>query len=250
MKIVIIGAGIAGLSTYLFLKKHLQSSRSGEQHEIKIYESHDIYKVTTKKTSQSSQNDANEPVFTPEAIGSAIGISKNGVSVIRRLDTNGKMLPKVMERSHPIYTWQMTNARGWHLHNMSTGVMEDRTENEQKNSQGRIYDSILISRQGFWEVLRDTVLEQDGSVVQHKKVTEIIIGDNERQSVVKFADGTEETQVDLVIGADGSRSVLRRYMFPTGQNSQKAGHLSNKSNSDYITPRYEYVLNRVIGRFR
>src|SRR5882757_5945758 len=94
VKIIIIGAGISGLSTYLFLRKHLLSNSTSSEHEIKIYEAYDILKSNFNTTANSSPNAnettgdlaANEPVFTPQAIGGGIGISRNGMSVFSRLD--------------------------------------------------------------------------------------------------------------------------------------------------------------------
>ena len=96
VKIIIIGAGISGLSSYLFLRKHLLlASPSLHDHEIKIYEAYDIHQstfngssitVSSQDTDDPRPSDDTEPEFTPQAIGSAIGISKNGINVLSRLD--------------------------------------------------------------------------------------------------------------------------------------------------------------------
>jgi hypothetical protein len=89
MKIIIVGAGISGLSTYLFLKKYLRSL-PGRQDEIKIYEAYDVSKYIPKTPDAATPDSAaerneveragnallDEPAFTPEAIGAAIGIGE------------------------------------------------------------------------------------------------------------------------------------------------------------------------------
>ena len=75
VKIIIIGAGISGLSTYLFMCKHLLlNSPSTDEHEIKIYEAYDIRQPTFNASSRKHIerdpvnvlpiNEA-EPIFTP-----------------------------------------------------------------------------------------------------------------------------------------------------------------------------------------
>ncbi|KAI9871117.1 MAG: hypothetical protein M1823_008541, partial [Watsoniomyces obsoletus] len=129
MRIIIIGAGISGLSTYLFLRKHL-SSLSDQKHEIeiKIYEAHNVRgyieksctptlksgngssgaaerekgkddgdvtatsisaseaEVAAKVEAEAEEAEAEaQKSITPEALGNAIGISRNGLNVLARL---------------------------------------------------------------------------------------------------------------------------------------------------------------------
>ena len=318
MKIVIIGAGISGLSTYLFLKKHV-ISLPNRHHEIKIYEAYDISKyigkscAPTLRTSAASGNavsddDANvsadakvnadtrshkdrsteavleEPAFTPEAIASAIGISRNGLNVLARLfnddESEGQgfssILADMLKEGHAAKKWQMSNSRGWKLVDVDMGLGEHRQSRVSESAstfgkpEGSWKDSpinlIMISRQAFWSILLKHVVAKDGpEVVKHKRVVELVIpcAESAEKTIVNFADGTEE-EADLVIGADGLRSIVRKAMFQphpqsTSSSAQqgKAGPLSwlpslfKPSNSppdkDYVTPHYEGLVG--VGSF-
>ena len=305
MKIIIVGGGISGLSTYLFLQKHVLSLPN-QHFEIKIYESYDISKYIGKfctPTLSISKQDAQEiseseslgePTFTPEAIASAIGISRNGLDVLSRIcdedqvsrDGLSGILSNMLEEGNPATRWQMSNARGWMLAdiNMSpkgpsgparVGKQEGGLSSEN-TKDGRIGEDscvdkspaslIMISRQAFWSILLKYVLAQDRRVIQHRKVIDLVIPPEPSadKTVVKFADGTEEV-ADLVIGADGLRSVVRKAMFRTplpspsasATRSDKPGFLPwllsffkpsiATGGKDYVTPHYEGLVG--VGSF-
>jgi 2-polyprenyl-6-methoxyphenol hydroxylase-like FAD-dependent oxidoreductase len=92
MKIVIVGAGISGLATYLFLKKHLPFSDS---HEIRIYEKRRI----------SGQQ------------GAGVGVSANGLQVLKALG----LLDKVLHDGSVCNFFSIHGANGWPLANLRTG---------------------------------------------------------------------------------------------------------------------------------
>jgi 2-polyprenyl-6-methoxyphenol hydroxylase-like FAD-dependent oxidoreductase len=272
VKIIIIGAGISGLSTYLFLRKHLLRNGSnetdvGNKIEIKIYEAYDIHASKFNSTlldtlaggrnseqqAPSIPRDETQPIFTPQAIGSAIGISKNGLSVLSRLDDDdedndndetpaggGRKLkskrgPSIMRQlathGHPIDCWQISTARGFKIVDVKLG--RTNTDNKDRHSQSKrgeprtrpsssegsgtteqtdLYRGIMIARQSCWEILRDRVLEIAPDIISRRKVTDVEIGDETSPNIIIFEDGSREL-ADLVIGADGLRSVLRRAMF-------------------------------------
>ena len=85
--------------------------------------------------------------------------------------------------------------------------------------------SIMIARQALWEVLRSHV--PDGVVV-NRKVADVVIRKTKRNEVA-FVDGRVE-EADLVVGADGLRSIVRTAMF---REEMAVG------GKDYITPKYE-----------
>ena len=105
MKIIIVGGGISGLSTYLFLQKHVLAL-TNQHFEIKIYESYDISKyigkictptlsIVKQDTQERSESESlGEPTFTPEAIASAIGISRNGLAVLSRISDEDQNLQR------------------------------------------------------------------------------------------------------------------------------------------------------------
>src|ERR1700744_2590556 len=140
VKIIIIGAGISGLSSYLFLLKHLRSNApSPDTYQIKIYEAYDIHASTFNATLAGTINGERitalptgetEPIFTPQAIGSGIGISKNGLNVLARLDEasdeagpgpgSGSSITQQMAiHGHPIERWEISTARGFTIVDMN-----------------------------------------------------------------------------------------------------------------------------------
>lgn len=300
VKIIIIGAGISGLSSYLFLRKHLldADSSSPSQHEIKIYEAYDIHRSkllrsgnrtgtdpgTTSKPIKDDDNDdddiaATEAAFTPQSIGGALGVMHNGLNVLSRLDSGdgtggsspSSVVAQMARRGHPVERWQMNAARGFKLGEICLAPKpqprhSDTTADSASTAEPCVYPMIMIGRQACWEILRDHVLHTapDANVVV-RKVVDVVIGDEATLSRVQFQDGSEE-EADLVIGADGLRSVLRRAMFrdfkpqpglrdgdgdgrSTGWIKTLRGWLPSMGRdvdmdnrqTDYITPHYEYA---------
>ncbi|EXJ68878.1 uncharacterized protein A1O5_07810 [Cladophialophora psammophila CBS 110553] len=268
-RIIIIGAGISGLSTYLFLRKHLLLSNptlssQEERYEIKIYEAYDIRQSsfsgsltnpTTGDNVDGSTTDPlpaseTEPIFTPQAIGSAIGISRNGLNVLARLgepvdyqgdvrSARSSMVEQMATHGHPIERWEISTARGFTLVEVNLARVAERpAPRKHGQSEGPMtaaqdpcrYHAIMIARQSCWEILRDHVLRDSPDVVVHKKVVDVVIGDGKTRNVVKFEDGSRE-EADLVIGADGLRSVLRRAMFGTGEGKTNADAQNRKRRS-------------------
>lgn len=205
MKISIVGAGISGLTTYLFLRKHLPNSST---HSITIYEAYDTSKLYTNSTTHDPSADH----FLVTAIGNALGISANGLNVLRRLDSH--LFDEVVSRGCPVHTWKITNARGWNLVDAKIPGSEE----------GEV-QSIMIARQALWEVLWSRV--PDGVVVNRKVVD--VVARKAKRNEVAFADGGVE-EADLVVGADGLRSIVRTAMF---REDLVVGGI------DYITPQYE-----------
>lgn len=219
VKIIIIGAGISGLSTYLFLRKHLPRSTTDE-HEIKIYEAYDIQKsnVIASNAINGDSHGETDPNLTPQAVG-GIGISRNGLAVLSRLDEDGandsqsSIVESVALHGHPIERWEISTARGFSIAHINlapkTNPAATKGHVEEVSS---IYDGVMIARQVFWEMLRDKVLRVAPEVVVQKRIVDVTIGDESRPNTVIFEDGGRE-DADLVIGADGLRSVLRQAMF-------------------------------------
>ncbi|KIW91657.1 uncharacterized protein Z519_07625 [Cladophialophora bantiana CBS 173.52] len=290
-KIIIIGAGISGLSTYLFLRKHLLLSNptlssQEERYEIKIYEAYDIHpssfsgsrtNPTTGDSVDGSTTDPlpaeTEPIFTPQAIGSAIGISRNGLNVLARLgepvdyqgdvrSARSSLVEQMVIHGHPIERWEISTARGFTLVEVDLARVTQRpAPHKHGQSEGPItaaqdlcrYHAIMIARQSCWEILRDHVLRDSPDVVVHKKVVDVVIGDERTRNVVKFEDGSQE-EADLVIGADGLRSVLRRAMFRTGEGGGEtnagAQNREGRSTSSQTREGTSSWLRTVVSYFR
>lgn len=255
VKIAICGAGIAGLSTYLLLQKHLNDSTSQPSaHEITIYEAYDVGKPSSKNSDGASSTDESTP--TAQTIGSGIGISKNGLNVLSRMEREDResgdsstgldsgLIKEMARRGHPIERWEISTARGWTIVDVNLVPRHLRDPSSQSSGKASsspsvtdrkpyMYHSVMIARKACWEILRDRVLEQWPDAVVKKRVVDVSIGDAATLSVIKFEDGTEES-VDLVIGADGLRSVVRKAMFETDNaKSQADDVLAERPKSDH-----------------
>ncbi|KAK5230986.1 hypothetical protein LTR47_001167 [Exophiala xenobiotica] len=276
VKIIIIGGGVSGLSSYLFLYKHLLSSASRSSHDIKIYDAYDVRGSDFISLENShaaayeggSKDDpsTNPSSFAPHTIGAAIGLSRNGLNVLARFDPEQRddastLIKKVISCGHPFQCWEVSTARGFKL--VDTDIVTKDTPAERQEKIPASYQGVLIARQVFWEVLRDRVLQiaPDKSALRQRKVVGVIIGSETSPNIVEFEDGSQE-QADLVIGADGLRSVLRKSMF---ESSESEGDIqidgerreswleswlnwtpwkmrSHKTSIDYVTPCYEPLL--------
>ena len=265
MKVVIIGAGISGLSSYLFLRKHLlscppsvssaTSDGASLRHTVKIVESHDIHTTSFSLSSPSRDYSpsTSDTVFTPDAIGSGIGLSTNGLNVLRRIDADGHVLNEVIRRGRPIERWTMRNARGWVMVDVRTAPGDEKKAVQTQKEPKGVPDSIMIARQACWEILRDEVLALGDVMVERRKVVDITIGKQGERCRLKYADDYEE-EADLVIGCDGLKSVVRRIMFE--KYGEKMGNAADDKDQpswwqrlglskttpkskDYVTPHFE-----------
>ncbi|KAF2110534.1 hypothetical protein BDV96DRAFT_650653 [Lophiotrema nucula] len=208
MKIIIVGGGISGLSTYLHLRKHLPDPSS---HSIKIYESHpprssDTLPLNSKLNLDTLSN-------STALVGGGLGISPNGMRVLR--DLNVDLHDAVAAQGFPAEKFVFKGANGWTLGVQRTGDGSVRTEGEPEEV------CIASSRHGIWECLRKAVGE--GVVVYRRVVGLERVENGGREEVgvrtkglVDDSDGAgveEVEEADLVIGADGVRSIVRTSLF-------------------------------------
>lgn len=239
MRIIIIGSGIAGLSTYLNLHKHLYRHHMHE-YQIQIYETYDVrhLKYNAAGAQSLATPPAQEAIQSPKIVGGAIGIGKNGLSVLRRLDDDGSIAKQVQARGNAVSHWRMGTARGWKIIDAPVQGFEDHGGNAKKV---QTVDTIMITRQACWEVLRDAVLAINPEAVATKKVTGVTYTSSGVQ--VTFSDNTTDT-ADLLIGADGLRSIVRRTIFANSSDTEPQSwtdFLLRRAplRKDYITPQYE-----------
>jgi 2-polyprenyl-6-methoxyphenol hydroxylase-like FAD-dependent oxidoreductase len=199
MKIIIVGAGIAGLTTYLHLRKHLPNT-----HTITIYESH-------QPRSKLPLTPSLQPTHTLDAlsastgiVGGGLGISPNGMRVLRHLDKD--LHDAVIAQGFPVEDFVFKGANGWTL-----GV----AKTSDKLVMGGVEEEVCVasSRHGLWEAIMKSVGE---GVVKYRKVIGIERGINGRKTIVKVVDedGNETIdEADILIGADGVKSVVRSALF-------------------------------------
>ena len=100
MDVIIVGAGITGLATYLSLKKRWPEMN------VKIYESHAPDSVVHPDTL-----DLDELSSSTTVVGGGLGIAPNGMRVIREIDD--KLYKAIKSRGFTCENFTFKSARGW-----------------------------------------------------------------------------------------------------------------------------------------
>lgn len=189
MKVIIVGAGIGGLSAYLALRKHLASVLDSSALSITLVEAYP----------SPSQH-------TYSLVGNGLGLAPNGLRAIASITSAA--VPYIYERGYAKGS-NMTfrNSKGKTLGTMAFG-------REEKYG----YSMCILPRAVVHEALLNEV---DASAI--KWGTRVVgvqeVAEGEGGIVVQYEDGTEET-ADLVIGADGVRSVVKRSLFQGNYEAQ------------------------------
>jgi 2-polyprenyl-6-methoxyphenol hydroxylase-like FAD-dependent oxidoreductase len=181
MKIVVIGAGISGLGTAISLRKYLQPQLK-EDLEVKVYDEANVKPAGVPDYGWHDHSDIKQ-----KSQGAAISLQANAFKVLRDLDPN--LADRVYAAGLPCrgFTWK--TASDWVLGH------ED-------------LDAHLISRPLLIDCLQHAL--PDG-IVQYRTVSGVTMKKGVKPTI-HFGDGGEET-ADLVVGADGIRSPLRKALF-------------------------------------
>jgi salicylate hydroxylase len=174
LQIAIIGAGIAGLTAALSIRRILP-----DQHiRVTIYE-----KATELRE-----------------IGASIGLNPSGLRILDRLGVNAALDGSISFRQRG--EWPMIY-RHWLL-NEEIGHDEYRGEVEEKHRMGRFHRAHLQA------ALVQAVREAGGVEIHlGARITDVKVGSEGAPAVVYFENG-DHTKADLVIGADGIHSRVRR----------------------------------------
>lgn len=202
MKIIIAGAGIAGLSTYLHLRKLLPSF---ESHTIVIYESHRPRAAVPIGGASQEPSNVEDLSSSTAIVGGGLGLSPNGVRILKNLDE--KLYDAVVAQGFVCETYTFKTARGHYLAKQPTS---------DKLSPAAY--SLVSSRHGLWQCLQDAVGE---GVIKYRKVVNVDLSG--AKPMVSFADGGEE-EADLVIGADGVKSIVKKGIFGEENDGKYAPH--------------------------
>lgn len=202
MKIIIVGAGVAGLSTYLQLCKVLPSFDS---HTVLIYESHKPREADSSGTSNPSLAEQHDLTDTAAIVGNSIALVPSSMRLLRYIDT--RLYDIFRNRGYVNESYTFKTARGHLIAVTSTG---------DKGSPPEY--TVSCPRHGLRECLL-TVVGEDK--IQYRTVADVDL--NGKKPVVKFADGGQES-ADLVIGAEGVRSVVKKAIFEDNNDNQYAPH--------------------------
>lgn len=163
-KVGIIGAGPAGLSTAIALRK--------QGIDVHIYE--------------------RATAFRP--IGAGVTLSPNGVRSLAAIDAD--IVQQLKKQGSQLNRFRIRTARGWPILNQP--VKDDD------------YDQPFLAIR--WFSLQETMRAKLPPETLHLN-HQLICFEQNQQSVTLSFDNGETTTVDLLIGADGIRSVVRRQLF-------------------------------------
>ncbi len=217
MKIIIVGGGISGLTTYLSLLKYLPNPSS---HSITIYESHRPRSKLPQQATTTEPGETSSPINlatlsdSTALVGGGLGISPNGLRVLRSLSPD--LHAQVLAQGFPVRNFVFKGANGWELGSSCTSNKETRRDGEDEDV------CVASSRHGIWETLRRyaSASAKEGGredVVKYRKVigVERCEGSSGKIRVrLRDEEGNEEVdEADLVIGADGVKSVVRKALF-------------------------------------
>ncbi|KAK4444808.1 hypothetical protein QBC34DRAFT_178708 [Podospora aff. communis PSN243] len=199
MHIIITGGGIAGLATYLSLTKSLPPSIP---YTITLYESH-----RPRSTPSPSQHHTFDSLSASTAIvGGGLGVSPNGMRVLRSLSPS--LHAAVSSQGFPCEHFVFMGENGWTL-----GVQRTGDQGGYEGHEGREEVCVSSSREGLWRCLMREVGE---GAVRYRKVVGVEVRGDGGKKVVRFEDGGSE-ECDVLVGADGVRSVVRGALFGDGE---------------------------------
>lgn len=191
--IAIIGAGVGGCTTYLFLKKHL--SPHLPDLKIHIYESYPpppylsksrpkATPTTTKTADERPNLKSNATTNVTTALGGGLGLSPNGTRVLKSLDLEIYERIKAASIETDVFGAQISSGR-------MLGAFP---------AGGKRYGhgTFMIMRAALHDAVLEKVDQKDVSF--ERKVKNVV--DGEEGVRIEFEDGGVE-EVDFVVGADG-----------------------------------------------
>lgn len=113
------------------------------------------------------------------------------------------------------------------MHPEATSPSTRNPDGGSKQDDSESMKTLGCTRQDIWRCLRRRVPDE---LLFRKKVSEVVSitgEDGKTRNIVHFKDGSPPAEADLVIGADGVKSTVRKALFP--------------DKKDAYPPQYEYV---------
>ena len=188
MHIIIVGGGLAGLATYLQIRKRVDHLLP----DLKIT----VLEKTLGSTSEPSR-------VAPSSFAGGYGIALNGLRVIYKL--NQDLYKAVREEGYLVNNFEFRTSG-----NTGLGRLGEPAGPTAPSFDGPPTGTLMIDRSTFWSTVRRFVPDQDvrgGAQVRSVDV---------ESGVVQLGDGTV-LKGDLVIGADGLRSAVRKSVIDDGE---------------------------------
>ncbi|CAI6285632.1 unnamed protein product [Periconia digitata] len=191
MKIIIVGGGLSGLTTWLYLRKTLPSP---ESHSIHVYESHNPHDELPTGAANPFPSMLGSLTDSAPVIGNIISITADSVRLIKQIDQKLYDLFKTRGYCNENYTFK--TARGHTIGVVPVVDFQDPPEY-----------TVCLPRYSFWKLLHEVVGENN---IEYKRVIGVDLSGGKPR--VTLANGESE-DADLVVGADGARSVVRVALF-------------------------------------
>lgn len=200
MRIIIVGAGVSGLSTYLLLEKLLPPilGKTTRKLEFLIYDSH----ISIAEGEGSGAG----------AIGNTSILPPTSIKILQQIDPELYTLFKSQGFENQAFT--IRSARGHSLAKLPTTTTTTATKATVHPKEEY---AISCPHAVLKECLRE-IVRRRGQPILHGKVVDVELRggeslDGNQKPRIKFSDGRPAVEADLVIGADGVHSVVKRAVF-------------------------------------
>lgn len=201
MRIIIVGAGVSGLSTYLLLEKLLPPilGKTTRKLEFLIYDSHISIPAGAGKGAGAG------------AIGNTSILPPTSIKILQQIDPELYTLFKSQGFENHAFT--IRSARGYTLAKLPTTTTTATTATVDQKEEYAISCPHAVLK----ECLRE-IVGRRGQPILHGRVVDVELRggeslDGNQKPRVEFSDGRPAVEADLVIGADGVHSVVKRAVF-------------------------------------